>query len=75
MTVPYFFRDVMNMRDERKNAEYYDDLTAYEALRNIESEERAKKLVAVLKYIIKLSGFELVERIHLRDKKTNREYK
>lgn len=61
--------------NEKKNKEYYDDLTAYEALRNVETEQRANKLVAVLKYIIKMSGFELVKRIHLRDKKTGKEYK
>lgn len=63
------------MRPEYKNDEYYNDLTAYKAIRNVESEERAKKLISVLKYIIKHCDFELVERIHLRDKKTNREYK
>lgn len=63
------------MIDEKKNIEHYDDLTAYEALRNIESEERAKKLIFVLKYIIKNSGFELVSRIHIRDKRTEKEYK
>ena len=61
--------------NEKKNKEYYDDLTAYEALKNVETEQRANKLVAVLKYIIKVSGFELVKRIHLRDKKTGKEYK
>lgn len=63
------------MRDERKNNENYYDLTAFQALRNLQSEERAKKLIAVLKYIITNCNFELVERIHLRDKATNREYK
>lgn len=60
---------------QKKNNEHYDDLTAWEAIRNVESEERYKKLVSVLKYIIKMSGFELVKRIHLRDKKTRKEYK
>lgn len=63
------------MSIEKKNEEHYDDLTPYEAFKNIESEERAKKLISVLIYIIKHSGFELVERIHLRDKKTGKEYK
>lgn len=61
--------------NEKKNSEHYDDLTAYNALKNIESEERFKKLVCVLKYVIKTSGFELLSRIHLRDKKTGKEYK
>lgn len=63
------------MRDETKNSEHYDDFTAYKAIRNIESEERAKNLISVLLYIIKKRGFELVNRIHLRDKKTGKEYK
>lgn len=60
---------------EKKNNEYYNDFTPYEAIKNIESEERLNKLVYVIKYIIKMSGFELVGRIHLRDKKSGREYK
>lgn len=63
------------MRPEYKNKEYYNDLTSHEAIKNVESEERAKKLISILKYIIKNCNFELVERIHLRDKATNREYK
>lgn len=63
------------MRDERKNSENYYDLTSWQAIQNIQSEERAKKLIIVLKYIIAISGFELVERIHLLDKKTGKEYK
>lgn len=63
------------MKDGKRNSENYYDLTAWQALRNIESEERAKKLVAVLRYIITQCGFELLEPIHLRDKKTDREYK
>lgn len=60
---------------KKKNNEHYDDLTAYEAMKNIETEQRAKRLVSVLKYIIKLSGFELVSRIHLRSKNNGKEYK
>lgn len=60
---------------DMKNAEGYSDPTAYKAIINIESEQRADKLINVLKYVIKTSGFDLVERIHLRDKRTGREYK
>jgi len=65
----------MSLRDEMRNAEGYIDPTAYEAIKNAESKERAEKIIYVLKYIIKHSSFELVERIHIRDKKTGREYK
>lgn len=60
---------------ERKNSEHYDDLTAWQALRNIDSEDRFKQLIKVLRYIISVSGFELTERICLLDKKTGKKYR
>lgn len=57
------------------NAEHYQDPTAGKALANIESQERAKKLFSVLLYIIKTSGFELEERIQIRDRRTGKIYK
>lgn len=60
----------------RKNAEMYDDPTAYAAIKTeTQDEKRVKALVYVLKYIIGLAGFELSARIVLRDKKTGREYR
>lgn len=61
-----------------KNAEGYADPTAYAALTNIQVEEsaaldaRVNTLIKVLKYIIAVSGFEMVNRIELRDKKSGR---
>lgn len=61
-----------------ENAEGYTDLTAYTALRHIQQEENAEldakvnTLIKVLKYIVSLSGFELINRIELRDKKSGR---
>jgi hypothetical protein len=60
---------------DMKNAEGYSDPTAYGALSNIESEQRATRLIGVLKYVIRNSGFELVGRIQIRDKRTGREFK
>ena len=61
---------------DRRNAEGYVDPTAYAALKSIVNDERAEKkaayLVSVLKYIIKESGFELVNRIELKHKRTGR---
>ena len=61
---------------DRRNAEGYVDLTAYAALKSIVNDERAEKkaayLVSVLKYIIRESGFELVNRIELKHKRTGR---
>lgn len=59
------------------NASGCPDPTAYKALRPIIREEEALEskvnfLIKVLKYIIAESGFELLARIELRDKKTGR---
>ncbi|MDB2021067.1 hypothetical protein PMZ76_01680 [[Clostridium] symbiosum] len=40
-----------------------------------EADKRAYDLVKVLKYIIRAAGFELTERVQLKDTKTGREYK
>ena len=70
----------MNVKNPRRNAEGYPDPTAYlgtkEAIREeSEADKRAFDLVKVLKYIIRAAGFELIERIQLRDTKSGREYK
>lgn len=58
-----------------ENAEGYPDPTAYNALRPIMQEDAALEgkvnfLIKVLKFIIAESGFELLARIELKDKKT-----
>nr|WP_315101324.1 hypothetical protein [uncultured Catonella sp.] len=69
-----------------KNSEGYNDPTAGEAMGEVAKEERKEKhkkehneavtnLITMLKQIISLAGFELVGRIHLRDKETGKEYK
>ena len=64
-----------------ENAEGYTDSTAYTALRHIQQEENAEldakvnTLIKVLKYIVSLSGFELINRIELRDKKSGRSFR
>lgn len=60
-----------------ENAEGYPDPTAYNALRPIMQEDAALEgkvnfLIKVLKFIIAESGFELLARIELKDKKTGR---
>lgn len=59
------------------NASGCPDPTAYHALRPIIREGEALDakvnfLIKVLKYVIAESGFELLARIELRDKKTGR---
>ena len=70
----------MNVRNPRRNAEGYPDPTAYLGTKEVIREEsevdkRAYDLVKVLKYIVRVAGFELIERIQLRDTKSGREYK
>lgn len=64
-------------RDPRYNASGCKDLTAYEALKNVEREERekeakVKRLLTVLLYIVDLAGFRVEGRIVLKDKKTGK---
>lgn len=63
------------MAKEYQNKEGYADPTAFHALKNIEDEKKVSELVFVLKWIINKSGFELIERIQLRDKKNGKIYK
>lgn len=68
------------MSDPRRNSEWYLDPTAHEAIEAVskldeERQKRVKSLVYAVKSIIDLSGFELINRIELRDKKTGKEYK
>ena len=68
------------MRNPKYNAEGYADPTAYLGTKEIIREEsgtdkRAYDLVKVLKYIIRAAGFELIERVQLRDTKSGREYR
>ena len=70
----------MANNDPRKNSEGYSDPTAYLGLKSIIDEENALErevntLIKVLKYIIRNSGFELVSRIEIRDKRTGRVFK
>lgn len=62
------------------NSEGYYDPTAYYGTREIikeenETDKRAFTTIAILKFIIRSMGFELIERIQIRDTKTRREYK
>lgn len=68
------------MRNPKLNAEGYADPTAYNGMREVIKEENqtdkyVHDLIKVLKFIISSCGFELTERIQLRDIKSGREYK
>lgn len=70
----------MNIKNPKRNAEGYPDPTAYYGTREViktesEADKRAFDLIKVLKFIIRSCGFELIERIQLKDTKSGREYK
>ena len=63
-----------------QNSEGYADPTAHAALKSVERDEaeqqkRVNALIYVLKYIINAAGFNLLNRIELKDRKTGREYR
>ena len=56
------------------------DPTAYYALKSVTKEEKelekkVHNLVNVLKFVVEWAGFEFVGRIHLKHKKTGKEFK
>lgn len=60
------------------------DPTAYEALKNVQREEKqrwgqtddsAHMVITTIKNILDLSGFELLERIQIKHKKSGKIYK
>lgn len=64
-----------------RNEEMYNpsgckDLTAYYAIKNVTKEEKAeerfKKLLGTIFYIVDLAGFHVEGRIVLKDKKTGK---
>ena len=68
------------MGNPKYNSEGYSDPTAYYGTKEIireesETEKRAYDLIKVLKFIIRSCGFELIERVKIKDTKTGREFK
>jgi hypothetical protein len=57
---------------DKLNGSGCKDLTAYEAIRNVESEDRFNKLLKTIFNICDLAGFHVEERIVLKDKKTGK---
>ena len=68
------------MNNPKYNSEGYADPTAYYGTKEIirdesETEKRAYDLIKVLKFIIRSCGFELIERVKIKDTKTGREFR
>lgn len=60
------------MDNEKYNGSRCKDLTAYQALNNIDEEHRVKKLILTIFYIVGLAGYEVEGRITLRNKRTGK---
>lgn len=67
-------------RNPYYNNEGYPDPTAYYGTKDVikedvELERKTGELIKVLKFIIRSAGFELIERIAIKDTKTGREFR
>lgn len=70
-----------------RNSEGYMDLTAHKALSNVQqvsqerqamyedADNRCNKFIKIVKIAADLSGFELVSRLEVQDRKTGRLYR
>lgn len=70
----------MNKNNPYYNNEGYADPTAFYGTKQIvkeeaETERRANELIKVLKFIICSCGFELIERVKIKDTKTGKEFR
>ena len=68
------------MNNPKYKSEGYADPTAYYGTKEIireesETEKRAYDLIKVLKFIIRSCGFELIERVKIKDTKTGKEFR
>lgn len=62
-----------NEKNPKYNESHYLDLTAYDAIKNIEKEdERFNKVLHILKSICDIAGFSIENRIILKDNRTGR---
>lgn len=63
-------------KDPKKNPSGCSDLTAYQAIKNLDTEEKHfQELIKTIKYLCRLAGFEIEERIVLKNHKSGRVYK
>ena len=67
----------MTANDDRKNAEGYNDPTAYNAIKNVEQEQdkddmRFHQLLNTLFSLCELADFHIEGRVVLKDKRTGK---
>lgn len=70
----------MSKNDLYYNGSGYADPTAYDALKSItkadkELEKKVRALVDIIHDVSHIAGFEVVGKIHLKHKKTGKEFK
>lgn len=63
-----------------KNSEGYADPTAHDAISKVVREEnerqrRVSAVIGVIKSVVDLAGFDLMNRVVLKDRKSGREYR
>ena len=69
-----------NNRDLRRNSEGYMDTTAYEAIKSVTKSDKALDdkvnfLIKVLRFIAYESGFEILNRIELQDRRSGKTFR
>lgn len=69
-----------NVNNPKFNSEGYYDPTAYYGMKEIikeesETDKRANTTIAMVKFIIRSMGFEVIERIKIKDNKSGKEYR
>ena len=63
----------MKNEDLKRNGSGYTDPTAFEAIKNVtEEEKKLAKTIKTIKSIAELAGYEVEERIVLKDKETGK---
>ncbi len=69
-----------NNKELNRNGSGYHDPTMSEALKSILSKEKSRdkrihKAITIVKNLLNLWGMEMVNRVHIRDKRTGKIYK
>lgn len=63
-------------KDPRRNSSGYIDPTAYKAMQNVERDEkldaRYRLVLSIIRNVLDLAGFCMVERFVIKDKKTGK---
>lgn len=64
------------MRNPKLNNSGYRDLTAYEAIKNADKQDEiAARVISLIKQLASICGFEVMERIVIKNKITGKEYR